>query len=177
MHFTCHGAGAEGGPLRAARERASAAFFGGLRYPSQRFNQTAAGIGATMLLLSAVGLVVPATFHYLARGHGAQELRLDTEIAVVLLATYLVSMIFTLRTHRQLYTGGAKPASPPRTRNIAAGRSGAPARTSATARCCASYSGRASAGRCRICSVTRCSRTFAATGPATASSCDGGTTA
>lgn len=93
----------------------AAAFFGGLRYPSQRFNQTAAGIGATMLLLSAVGLVVPATFHYLARGHGAQELRLDTEIAVVLLATYLVSMIFTLRTHRQLYTGGAKPASPPRT--------------------------------------------------------------
>ena len=41
----------------------AAALVGGLRQPVQRFNRTAAGLGTTMLLLSAVGLIVPAVFH------------------------------------------------------------------------------------------------------------------
>ena len=81
----------------------ASALVGGLRYPVQRFNRTAAGMGTTMLLLSAIGLLVPAVFHYLARGKGAPELKLDTEIAVVLFVTYCLSLIFTLRTHRGLY--------------------------------------------------------------------------
>jgi len=81
----------------------ASALAGGLKYPVQRFNRTAAGLGTTMLLLSAVGLIVPAVFHYVARGERAPELELDTEIAVVLLATYCVSLLFTLRTHRSLY--------------------------------------------------------------------------
>jgi Ca2+:H+ antiporter len=81
----------------------AAALAGGLRYPVQRFNRTAAGLGTTMLLLSAIGLVVPAVFHRLARGSGAPELKLDTEIAIVLLLTYCASLVFTLRTHRVLY--------------------------------------------------------------------------
>ena len=81
----------------------ASALAGGLRHPVQRFNRTAAGLGTTMLLLSAIGLVVPAVFHYVARGSGAPELKLDTEIAVVLLGTYCVSLIFTLGTHRRLY--------------------------------------------------------------------------
>ena len=78
------------------------ALVGGLKHPTQKFNRTAAGIGTTMLLLSAVGLVVPAVFHNIARDHGL-DLKLDTEIAVVLLVTYALSLIFTLRTHRDLY--------------------------------------------------------------------------
>jgi Ca2+:H+ antiporter len=94
----------------------AAAFVGGLRYPVQRFNRTAAGMGTTMLLLSAVGLGVPAVFHYLARGQ-APELKLDAEIAVVLLITYGASLIFTLRTHRSLYGHTSEhtpePSAPP----------------------------------------------------------------
>jgi Ca2+:H+ antiporter len=72
----------------------------------QRFNRTAAGLGSTMLLLSAIGLTVPAVFHVLGRASGAAvELTLDTEIAAVLLATYAASLVFTLKTHRNLYTG------------------------------------------------------------------------
>jgi Ca2+:H+ antiporter len=85
----------------------AAALVGGLKHPVQRFNRTAAGLGSTMLLLSAIGLVVPAVFHRLAHGMAAAELRLDTEIAVVLLVTYGLSLVFTLRTHRSLY--GAPP--------------------------------------------------------------------
>ena len=80
-----------------------AALVGGLKHPVQRFNRTAAGLGSTMLLLSAIGLVVPAVFHRLAQGMKATELRLDTEIAGVLLITYGLSLVFTLRTHRSFY--------------------------------------------------------------------------
>jgi Ca2+:H+ antiporter len=87
----------------------AAALVGGLRYPVQRFNRTAAGLGTTMLLLSTIGLIVPAVFHWLSRGiPNAPELELDTEIAVVLFATYCLSLVFTLRTHRSLY--GRPPA-------------------------------------------------------------------
>ncbi len=82
----------------------ASALVGGIRHPVQKFNRTAAGHATTMLLLSAIGLVVPAVFHYLARDAGAAELKLDTEIAVVLLGTYCVSLLFMLRTHRDLYS-------------------------------------------------------------------------
>jgi Ca2+:H+ antiporter len=79
-----------------------AALVGGLRRPVQRFNRTAAGLGTTMLLLSVVALIVPAVFHALSRRSGQEpELRMDTEIAVVLLLTYCASLVFTLKTHRQ----------------------------------------------------------------------------
>src|SRR5215213_2321520 len=80
------------------------AVVGGVRHPVQRFNRTAAGLGATMLLLSAIGLTVPAVFHQLAQGSGRDpELKLDTEIGVVLLLTYCASLFFTLKTHRSIY--------------------------------------------------------------------------
>ncbi len=94
------------------------AFVGGLRHPVQEFNRTAAGLGTTMLVLSVVGLVVPAVFHKLSAGvPNSPELTLDTEIAVVLFATYCASLLFTLKTHRQLYvttptTEGAHAHSP-----------------------------------------------------------------
>ena len=86
----------------------AAAFVGGLKHPTQKFNRTAAGMGTTMLLLSVIGLVVPAVFHRLAHGGGSSvELKLDTEIAVVLFATYGASLLFTLRTHRDLFGASA----------------------------------------------------------------------
>jgi Ca2+:H+ antiporter len=82
----------------------ASAFVGGLRHPTQRFNRTAAGLGTTMLLLSAIGLGVPAIFHRLVRDvPNPPELKLDTEIAVVLFITYCAGLVFTLRTHRELY--------------------------------------------------------------------------
>jgi Ca2+:H+ antiporter len=88
------------------------ALVGGIRHPVQRFNRTAASVGTTMLLLSAIGLTVPGVFHILARSRGSTvELTLDTEIAVVLLLTYCASLVFTLKTHRDLYATGAREGS------------------------------------------------------------------
>jgi Ca2+:H+ antiporter len=84
------------------------ALWGGVRHSTQRFNPTAASLGATMLLLSAIGLVVPAIFHMVGRDlQLAAERTLSLEIAIVLMATYVLSLLFTLRTHRHLYVGAA----------------------------------------------------------------------
>ncbi|HKZ52253.1 MAG TPA: calcium/proton exchanger [Candidatus Acidoferrales bacterium] len=89
-----------------------AALWGGLRYPTLRFNRTAAAMGSTLLALAAIGLVVPAIFHLIARGRDPlHEQELSFEIAVVLFATYLLSLLFTLRTHSHLYTGECEPAT------------------------------------------------------------------
>lgn len=99
----------------------ASALAGGLRHPVQRFNRTAAALGTTMLLLSTIGLIVPAVFHWLSRGvERTPELELDTEIAVVLFATYCISLIFTLRTHRALYglpVSGVGTVPSPKSRN------------------------------------------------------------
>ncbi|MGQ0594432.1 MAG: calcium/proton exchanger [Gammaproteobacteria bacterium] len=77
---------------------------GGMRYTVQVFNRSAASMGASLLLLSAIGLVVPTVFHALGPG-AADERGLSLEIALVLFVTYLLSLVFSLRTHRHLYVG------------------------------------------------------------------------
>jgi Ca2+:H+ antiporter len=84
------------------------ALVGGARYSIQTFNKTAANLGTTMLTLAAIGLVVPAIFHFLVEGHPAKvsEQDLSLEIAIILMITYVLSLIFTLKTHKHLYAGG-----------------------------------------------------------------------
>jgi Ca2+:H+ antiporter len=81
------------------------ALLGGLRYRRQEFNRTAASLGSTMLLLSAIGLVVPAVYHQIAPTSLANEQPLSLTIAVVLMASYVLALVFTLRTHQHLYVG------------------------------------------------------------------------
>ena len=83
---------------------------GGTRFSRQTFNPTAARVSATSLGLAAIGLVIPTIFHIAAdRQPGgwspAAEQRLSLAIAVVLLATYILSLGFSLITHKDLYTG------------------------------------------------------------------------
>jgi len=79
---------------------------GGIKHQRQTFNRTSAGIGATLLVLSAIGLVVPAIFHHLVHGTAAaRERQMSLEIAIVLFVIYLASLFFSLKTHRHLYTG------------------------------------------------------------------------
>src|SRR5215470_20270072 len=64
---------------------------GGLKYPKQLFNKTAAMLGSTMLGLSAVALLMPAVFH-LVVSNKSREQDLSLEIAVVLIITYVLSL-------------------------------------------------------------------------------------
>lgn len=45
-------------------------FARGMKYECQKFNQTAAGMGASLLLLAAVGLIIPTLFHFTAANRG-----------------------------------------------------------------------------------------------------------
>lgn len=82
---------------------------GGARRESQRFDRVAATAATTLLALAAIGLMVPALFHQVARGAlaaaraDALERDVSVEISAVLFAAYLLSLLFTLRTHRHLY--------------------------------------------------------------------------
>src|SRR5687768_3497664 len=63
---------------------------GGLRFPTQKFNPTAASLGTTLLVLSVVGLLVPAVFHELVGNTAAAaERNLSLEISIVLMVTYI----------------------------------------------------------------------------------------
>jgi len=79
---------------------------GGMKYPSQRFQGVAARSQATMLTLAAIALVMPAAFHHLVSGPARiRENDLSLWISVVLLATYGLSLLFSLHTHKQLFSG------------------------------------------------------------------------
>ena len=78
---------------------------GGLKFKSQHFNRSGARSQATMLLLASIALILPATFHALAGDHPKREHDLSLEISIVLLITYALSLVFTLKTHKQLFGG------------------------------------------------------------------------
>ena len=84
---------------------------GGLKFSKQSFNRTAAGISSTLLLLAALGLLIPAVFHFHVNLHHDPSIEetVSLEIAVVLFAAYLLMLLFSLRTHRHLYAGHPKP--------------------------------------------------------------------
>ncbi len=91
---------------------------GGLYHRKQRFNRTAAGMGSTLLALAAVGLVMPAIYYHLSQakagpGGGAVPRIefLSEEIAFVLAGIYLLSLVFTLVTHRDLFNGDESKAT------------------------------------------------------------------
>jgi Ca2+:H+ antiporter len=87
---------------------------GGLGRDRQRFSRTAATAQSSMLLLAIVALVMPAIFE-LVEGQGlpgpGSELidfdstveQLSLAVAIVLMLSYVGGLIFSLRTHRDLF--------------------------------------------------------------------------
>jgi Ca2+:H+ antiporter len=84
----------------------AAALAGGLRFHHQRFNRSGARSQATMLILAAIALIMPAAYHHLTGLRGRLlEGRMSLDISFVLLAVYALSLLFSLRTHKQLFSG------------------------------------------------------------------------
>ncbi len=90
-------------------------FAGGLKYPVQKFNKTAAGTGGTLLVIAAIGLLVPAMFHQLVgftkRAAGLEH-KVSVSVCVLLLITYGLSLVFSLKTHKDLYNPKDQEAFP-----------------------------------------------------------------
>jgi Ca2+:H+ antiporter len=86
----------------------------GMKKPVFTFNRTAAGMAGTMLALAVAALVFPALFHAThPEAVPLVELHLSEAVAGVLAAVYLLSLIFSLRTHRRLLGGDPHPTVHP----------------------------------------------------------------
>src|SRR3954453_7896993 len=83
----------------------------GSRKKTLKFNALAARTQATTLALDAVSLALPAAYHWLSGDVAKRrEADLSFEFAIVLIATYALSLLFSLRTHRQLLTAPDHPS-------------------------------------------------------------------
>lgn len=75
----------------------------GVNKKTLKFNTLAAQTRATMLALAGLSLILPAAYHYAVTSRTpGREADLSTEFSIILLITYGLSLLFTLRTHTQL---------------------------------------------------------------------------
>jgi Ca2+:H+ antiporter len=87
---------------------------GGIGREKQTFSKTGAGIQTSMLMLAAAALVMPAIFE-LVEGQGLPQPgahsvnyggtveHLSLAVAIVLIATYVIGLFFSLKTHRDIF--------------------------------------------------------------------------
>ncbi len=92
----------------------AAMLVGGIGRNFQRFDRTSAGVQSSMLFLAAAAMVMPAVF-VLVEGPGLPSVdvelvnfsstveSLSLVVALVLIATYLAGLLFSLRTHFALF--------------------------------------------------------------------------
>ncbi len=71
---------------------------GGLKYGVQKFDRERVGIDATMVILAAIIISVPSLFNELIEPNFAKVESLSLTTAAVVLALYVLSIIYTLRT-------------------------------------------------------------------------------
>ena len=78
-----------------------ALFLGGLRYHTQEYNAGAARLYSSMMLISAVSLGVPSAFNRFFSPEGTlpEEKLVNLGTALVLLASYVLYLVFLLKTH------------------------------------------------------------------------------
>lgn len=88
-----------------------AILLGGLKREKQLFNRTAAGVSASQLTLATIALFVPATFSATIGGPpGGREMVESELVAGLLILSYVLSLVFSLRTHPHLYATEAAVA-------------------------------------------------------------------
>jgi Ca2+:H+ antiporter len=82
---------------------------GGLKYHVQEFNRVSARLQASLLFLATIALLVPST----VTGHEAEPAAAFTEtlslgLSVLLVVAYGLGMLFSLRTHRELFASAER---------------------------------------------------------------------
>jgi len=77
---------------------------GGLKRHIQEFNPAAARNYMTMMLLAVISLAIPSTFHnFVTADTIKHEQYVNLAVAVVLLSTYFLSLVFMLKTHPDFF--------------------------------------------------------------------------
>jgi len=92
----------------------AAMLVGGLKREKQEFNRTAASAQSGMLLLATVALILPAVFLLVNGGglpsvneervnFGSEVEQLSLGVAIVLIVSYIAGLVFSLKTHREVF--------------------------------------------------------------------------
>jgi len=77
---------------------------GGLKHHTQEYNRITARMQAALLFLATVALLVPSAIAQSdAGGPGTFTVQLSLGLAVLLVLTYALGMLFSLKTHRELF--------------------------------------------------------------------------
>jgi len=79
-------------------------FLGGLKHHVQEFNRAGARMQAGLLFLATVALLIPSAVSHTEFTAGAAfNQKLSVGLAVLLILTYGLGMLFSLKTHRELF--------------------------------------------------------------------------
>ena len=92
----------------------AAMLVGGFKREKQEFNRTAASAQSGMLLLATVALILPAVFLLVNGGglpsvneervnFGSEVEQLSLGVAIVLIVSYIAGLVFSLKTHREVF--------------------------------------------------------------------------
>ena len=89
---------------------------GGLKHHVQEYNRVSARVQAGLLFLATIALLIPsAVANVDFPAEAAFTRKLSLGLAVLLIVTYALSMLFSLKTHRELFTSaghGEEGAAP-----------------------------------------------------------------
>jgi len=88
-----------------------AMLFGGWRHSELRFSRLAAESGSSVMVLAVVALVIPAIYALVtAHRHPDHIESISFDISWILLLTYAASLVFSLKSHKALYSAAEDDA-------------------------------------------------------------------
>jgi Ca2+:H+ antiporter len=89
-----------------------AMLLGGWRHKELHFSRAAAESNSSMMFLAVVALVIPAIYARVSEHKHPEHIEsLSLDIAGILMFTYAASLVFSLKSHRHLFTPEVEPAA------------------------------------------------------------------
>lgn len=82
-------------------------FFGGLRFKEQEFKPIVARVNGSSMTLAVIAILLPSmAFYFAGEVETLPVKELSITVAVVLIVVYIMTLIFSLKTHNYLYEVG-----------------------------------------------------------------------
>jgi Ca2+:H+ antiporter len=79
---------------------------GGLKHHTQEFNRMSARLQAGLLFLATIALLVPSAVAQADADTGKFTQQLSVGLSVLLIVAYALGLLFSLKTHRELFASG-----------------------------------------------------------------------
>jgi Ca2+:H+ antiporter len=81
---------------------------GGIRYHMQEYNRVSARLQTSLLFLATIAMVTPSMVAQVdSVATSAFTQKLSVGLSVLLISTYAMGLVFSLKTHRELFSGAA----------------------------------------------------------------------